>query len=486
MASNILQWLKEEREKLKLVGYFLVLLTFSLPVARMVGEGYEQGALVNAIFRLPMLLEGVTLDQVAVFGFGLYVGLLLLMTIDHKKRVQAALLWIATILAVLALGGMGIFLPNVNLLANVPWMLGGIALGVVVGGGRELVEFDSVQTTEFRRASEGVYFLLMLIALISFLEVHLVYPDLIDIHPNGVEPIELKLAHENPNFGFDTNGLIVNAVSTGVFIGVVNRFITYDADHDFFLLGPRASGKSLFLIGAYLEALDRARTDEQSTPLHPSQDLMSMIEELDRQDTGWIVEATGRGVINELSFQYVHGSVFPTNVELSSIDYAGEYLSRLPDAISGAVDDEDMDTTLRRLVENIDSADTLVLMIDVERFMNNEPLEISEYFSILQAAEDKNAMLVATKADHLAEEFQDSEGLEPHMYYDEFVDFVNQRLRQNENVNSLVTQVGGSEIHPVYYQTKVDEQGNKVPRRDESGSVLTVGYDELLDKLGRY
>jgi len=145
-----------------------------------------------------------------------------------------------------------------------------------------------------------------------------------------------------------------------------------------------------------------------------------------------------------------------------------------------------MDTTLRRLVENIDSADTLVLMIDVERFMNNEPLEISEYFSILQAAEDKNAMLVATKADHLAEEFQDSEGLEPHMYYDEFVDFVNQRLRQNENVNSLVTQVGGSEIHPVYYQTKVDEQGNKVPRRDESGSVLTVGYDELLDKLGRY
>jgi hypothetical protein len=485
MADNVLSWLQENREKARLVGYFVVILIAALPVSRMVAQGWEQGELVPELLQIRGFL-GMSLEQLSLFMFGVFLGLLVLMTIDHKKRVQATLLWIGTVIASLILGANGLFIATQDPVGNFPWLAGGLVVGLVVGGARKLLDFDSVQTLEFRRASEGVYLVIALVAVISMLEVHLTYPPVIDLNPGGSPPVTLQLLSAEPTYGINTQGLGVNLVSTLVFVGVVNRFIKYDSDHDFFILGPRASGKSLFLIGAYLEALDRARSSDRTTPLNPSEDLMSMIEELDREDTGWIVEATGRGVINELEFQYVHGSVFPTNIQLSSIDYAGEYLERLPDALTGALEDDEVDTTLNRLVENIETANTLILVIDVERFVNNEPLDISQYFSILQAADDKNALLVASKADNLAEEFEEEEGLEAHLYYEEFVDYVNQRLRQNENIHGLVTQVGDGDIHLIYYQTMRDEQGNKVPRRDANGSVVTVGFDELLDKLGRY
>jgi hypothetical protein len=239
------------------------------------------------------------------------------------------------------------------------------------------------------------------------------------------------------------------------------------------------------LIGAYLEALERSNDKGSSTPLTPSQDLMSMTEALDRQQSEWIVEATGRGELNQLHFQYVHGSVFPTNIQLFAMDYAGEYLARLPDAITGAIDQGDMDNTLRRLSEGVENANTLILIVDTERFANDEPLDISEYFSILQATEPDGVMIVATKTDVLAEDFEEEQGLEPHLYYDEFKDFVKTRLRQSENVDALVTETAGAEIHPVYYQTTINENGNRVPMRDDSGSVMTVGFDELLEKIGR-
>lgn len=485
MASNALSWLQDNREKASLLGYFVLVLVFALPVSRMVGKGWRESNTAHEIPRLGLFITGGNLNAVKLLLFGVFLGLLVLMTIDHKKRVQATLLWIGTVLAVGTFAAMGIFLPNVNLIANAHWLLGGVVVGVIAGGGRELLDFDSIQRQEFRRASEGVYLLLVLTVVVTFLEAHVVYPDVFDVRPGGTPPIQFSLFPSNPNYAIDTEGIALNAISAGIFVAVVNKFIKYDADHDFFILGPRASGKSLFLIGAYLEALDRTRTNQQATPLNPSEDLMSMIEQLDRDSTGWIVEATGRGAINELEFQYVHGSVFPTNINLSSIDYAGEYLQRLPDALTGALDDDEIDTTLNRLVENIETANTLIFVIDVERFANDEPLEISEYFSILQAADDKDALLIATKADNLAAEFERDEGLEAHLYYEDFVTYVNRRLRQNENVQALVQQSGNHDIHPVYYQTKEDEQGNRVPRRDGTGSVVTVGFDELLNKLGR-
>jgi hypothetical protein len=477
--SGALDYIQENREKLLLVAYFVLILGLASPLSEMLGSAWRQSSLVRETIRL-RLLVGADLETFSIVVFGLYLGLLVLMTIDPKKRWQAFLLWFGTIVGLLALQSLGLFLPNVDLIGHFPILLGGIGLGLVVGGGQKLLELQNLAAIEFRRASRALFILMAAFTVIGFLELHIQYPDLISVSADGIAVESIQ----SPKFGLNDEGIVQDLVVSGLFIVTLRQFVQYDAEKRFFILGPRASGKSLFLIGSYLEALERTHDDGSATPLNPSQDLMSMLEALDRQDSEWIVEATGRGELKGLRFQYVHGSVFPTNVQLSAYDYAGEYLTRIPDGLTGAIDPDEMDTTLRRLVEGIQIADSLMLVVDVERFINNEPLEISEYFSILQATGSKDVLIIATKADVLADDFEDERGLDAHLYFDEFKEYVNTRLRQSENVDSLLTEAGG-EIHPVYYQTKVNENGNRVPMRDDSGSVMTVGYDDLLNEIGR-
>ncbi|WP_276272372.1 hypothetical protein [Haloarcula litorea] len=478
--SNPIEWLSDNREKAQLFLYFLLILALSLPVAGMITQGYKTADLIRSILRLRLMFD-VTLTQVSVAGFGLFIGLLVLMSIDRKKRVQAALLWVGVLVSVVVITSQGLGPGVSGAAASGPWLIAGILAGVGAGGGRKLLNFDTVQTVEFRRASEGVYTLLLLVTGLMFIELHLSYPNPFVVNPGGIALRSI----ENVSVGINQQNLLRNAAITGAFLFLVNRFIQYDADKDFFIVGPKGSGKSLLLAGAFQEVNERSKTEKNATPLNPSEDLMEMMAEFDRQTSGWMLGATGRGELNTLEFQYVHGSVFPTNIKLSGADYAGEYLERIPDAVSGAIDEEEMDTTLQRLKEGVEDATTLIFIIDCERFVDNESLEIAPYFSILQAADDKNALLVATKADHLAEQFEEQQGLEAHQYFDDFQEYVNQQLRQNQNINGLVTQVGDGTIHPVYYQTKEDEQGNTVPMRDDQGNALTVGFGQLLDKLGR-
>lgn len=478
--GNIIEYLQENKEKIRLALYFVLILVLAAPLSQMMANAWDQADIARDIVRL-RLLVGADHQAISISVFGLYIGLLILMTIDIKKRWQAFLMWIGTAVALIALQSLGKFLPNVNLIGRFPLLLGGMGVGLLIGGGRKLAKVGDIQTFEFRWAARALYTLLVGFTVVSFIELHIIYPNLFYVTQEGI-----KLTPSSSlEFGLNQEKFIQDVIISGLFIVTTRQFVKYDAEKRFFILGPRASGKSLFLIGAYLEALRRTRKEKRSTPLNPSQDLMSIMEALDRQESEWIVEATGRGELKSLYFQYVHGSVFPVNIQISAYDYAGEYLHRIPDALTGAMEPEEMDNTLRRLTEGIQEADTLLLVIDLDRFVSNEPLDITEYFSVLQATtENKGVMIVATKADLLIEDFKDEVGLEPHLYFEDFQEYVTSRLRQNENVEALVQEAPTSEIHPIYYQTKVDDKGNRVPMRDAEGSVMTVGYDELLDKIG--
>ncbi|MXR51428.1 hypothetical protein GRX03_07405 [Halovenus sp. WSH3] len=486
--SNAIQYLRDNKEKLTLVGYFALILALAWPMSGMFADAWQATltgrGIPNAIIRfLRFAVFGPVLSSshqtVTAAGLGLFLGLLVLMTIDPKKRWQAALLWIGTVIALVGLQSFGLLLPQLNVAEQGPALVGGVVVGFLFGGGRQVIDLFEGETVEFRRASRALFFVMAGLVVVCFVEVHLQYPG---IYIDADTPFQPQIV--NNGFGINTADLPLHLGASVVFIATAKRFVEYDADREFFILGPRASGKSLFLIGAYLEALERVRSSDKNIPLEPSQDLMSILEALDRKETDWIVEATPPGQVNELSFQYVHGSVFPKNIRLSALDYAGEYLSRLPDALTGAKEWEELDNTERRLVEGIEDSDTLVLTIDMSRYARDEPLDISEYFSILQAVDGKDILLVATKADVLLDEFESERGLEAHLDYEEFTEFVNRRLRQNENIEALVAETN-QDIHPVYYQTKVDDDGNRVPMRDDTGTVMTVGFDELLDKLGR-
>lgn len=481
--DSIRYYLLENREKIKLILYFVVILLLASPLSEMMATAWNEAIISRNIVRF-RLFVGADHQAVSLSVFGLYIGLLTLISIDPKKRWQAFLLWIGTGLALLALQSLGKFLPNVDLIASLPLVLGGFVIGLLIGGGRQLLELRDSKTLEFRRASRILYILLAGFTVVSFLELHINYPQFFFIAVEEGTP-QIFTPSFDPQFGINTDGILRDIVVSGIFVVTLRRFVQYDAEKRFFILGPRASGKSLFLIGCFKEALERSRRENNSTPLNPSQDLASMVDALDRQESEWIVEATGRGELKSLSFQYVYGSVFPMNIQISAFDYAGEYLHRIPDALTGAIDTDEMDTTLRRLAEGVRASDTLILTVDVERFEGNEPLDIQEYFSILQATDDKDVLLVATKADVLLDDFKNERGIDAHLHFKEFQEFITTRLRQSKNVDALLQQTGQREIHPVYYQTKINENGNRVPMRDENGSVMTVGFDEFLDKIGR-
>lgn len=478
---NVVATVRDNIEKAKLAAYFAVMLVLTAPLSSFWGQAWQEAHIVRSILAL-RLLVGLTLEQVSVLVFGLFIGLLILMTIDPKKRWQAALLWLGTLISLFALQSMGLFLPEVDLLQSWQWLFGGVVGGVAIGGGKKLVATNNAEAWEFRRAARYIYLFVFGVTVLAFLEFHIRYSEFLVVTNSQVRvapPGQFQVTFVQAN-------LASHVLVSAVFLVTLRKFVRYDAEQRFFVLGPRESGKSLFLIGAYLQGLERSRTEEAHTPMKPSQDLMEMVEELDRTNNDWILEATSPGQVKELDFQYIHGTIFPKNVKLTGADYAGEYLNNLPDVLTGVESLEETDPTLGTLVTNVRDADTLILLVDVERFVDNESLEISEYFSILQSANDKGVLLVATKSDYLAEEFQQERGLEAHRYYDDFREYVNERLRQSEQVESLVSETAGSEIHPVYYQTRVNEEGERVPIRDENGSVMTVGFDRLLEKLGRW
>lgn len=479
MRLTLLRLYRRYRENLIFGGYIVLIGLLAPQAARILETGWEASQLIQSLIGL-VQLAGFAPALVILFGFGFVAGLILLMTIDSKKRWQALVLWFGFAVVVYQLVQGGQLLSPAILSANAAWALPGMAVGVVVGGGLSLLRLESLGPQEFRRAPVLLYSIVGAVLTLALLETHLVYPSVIETTATEAQiflPTSTDVRIEPTN-------LASNLVVTGVAVLSLRRFTRYDADTEFFVIGPPASGKSLLLIGAYLEALNEGRDQlRRSEALDPSQDLMELVENLDQDNSEWIVEATGRGELRNLEFKYIKGSLIPRKVTISALDYAGEHLSQLPDVLSGDADNPSEEIT--QIAQGVSEATTLIMLIDSERFLNNEGLGLAEYFEVLKAAEDNNVILVATKTDIFADMFWEEHELSPQEDFDAFRDFVEDQLTQSEQFASLLRQTPTSEVHPVYYETEFNESGERVPYRDENGSAVTVGFKELLEKLGR-
>jgi hypothetical protein len=472
---------QENREKVQLIIYLIVIIVFAGLLSPMLGEAWQRGGFPRRLF-YALNVFGVRTEAVATFIMGLFFGSLLLMIYDTKKRLQGVLLFSGSTIGILLLSSQGLLLPNINFGETLLWLVVGLLTGIVIGGGRQLLSARDARSLELRRASKLVFYMLTVIVLVGFFEYHLSYPVPFQFTPEG------QFTVTEGTRSLDLHGgaqqIAFNAIMVTGFVVVTKRFVQYDAKKDFLVLGPKAAGKSLLLVGSYLEALERySGSEDATTPLNPSQDLMNLVGQLDRQQDGWFISATRTQELETLNFQYVYGSVFPMNIQLSGLDYAGEWLEEIPDVMLGTTDKSEIPATLNRIHEAVEQADTLLLLIDCERYVNDEPLDIEPYFDILQAADNKDVILVASKADVLAERFREEKGLNAEQYYEDFKQFTNDRLKSNQTIQSLVAQSAGTEIHPVYYQTRVNDEGERVPMRN-SGSVATVGFDKLLERLG--
>lgn len=471
-------FLQRHTEKLKLVGFFLVMIVVSGQLFQTLGQAWKSSVLMRPLIRSLAPIASINLEEFTMFWLGVYLGLLVLLTYDPKKRLQGALLWLGTITAVLALSQIGLLLPNLEPTQSYGWALAGLLGGVLLGGGRKLTNVNTPEPMEFRRAGQIMFYILSLVTVVGFLEFHIDMNQVLRVTRDGLVIQSLAL---DPSF--NSSNLIRNTVSAGIFLYTLNRFIEYDAESELFLLGPSGSGKSLFLVGMFKQSMKQLEDNEETPAEPPTAGLQRLVEGFSArsQDAGWGLEAT-QDVTDELRFGFVAGSLFPKNITISSTDYAGEDLERLPEALASDENEID-DQTIRELKRRVESADTLVYIVDCNRFVNNEPLGIDPYFEILRAASNKEAIVVATKADLLAEQFTEERGIEPFMYFDEFVEFVNEKLRTDDSVKALL-QTTGATAYPVYYQTREEEDGSREPMRDPDGSANPVGFDELIDTLG--
>lgn len=480
MKFKLLRAYQQYREQVAFTVYLILIIALAPLIAQLIGDAWEVSQVIKPLVDL-VTLVGLSSD-VAILGMiGLFVGLLALMTVDPKKRWPALLLWIGFgIISFLLMSG-GQVIPDLTETDHLMWLIPGAVFGIILGGGVGAVRLRSLGPTEFRRATWAISAIFTLIVFLSLLELHLEYPEFLEVTAGG---LSIQLI-QDPSIGLNSKGLALNAVVGLASILTVRRFVGYDAGEDFFILGPPSSGKSLLLIGAYLEALKRDENKDirQRESLDPSQDLMELVENLDRNASEWIVEATGRSELRDLRFKYVRGSMFPKNVTLSSVDYAGEHLRRIPASLAGEIDDPGEE--MRLITEGIQDADTIILLVDVERHINDDGLGLAEYFKILEEAGDKGVVIVATKCDILADQFWKEQETNPQQAFGEFRQYVEDHLCQSEQFSTLLRQTPDSEVHPVYYKTEFNDEEERIPVRDESGSVVTVGFDKLLNKLGR-
>jgi hypothetical protein len=135
-------------------------------------------------------------------------------------------------------------------------------------------------------------------------------------------------------------------------------------------------------------------------------------------------------------------------------------------------------------------ADTLLLVVDMKRYLRDEPLEADALYNLYDKS-NKDAIVIATKCDLLAEEFAESHGWktawarEP---YDEFRTHVRGILSEHNMLSHLFDKI--ERPYPVGYQTiplkHVEEQYERIPdtRTDIGNKRVEVhGYEYVLERI---
>lgn len=197
---------------------------------------------LSGIFGIP---PGQALQLGAAFGFGLFLALLVLFTVDPKKRVQGLLLVLGTILSVGVLAWMGIFLPNMNF--GSPLVLVGLFIGLSVGVISEAEQLyaldlarssiqrptlDTGRVVEFRTAARALFVLVAIVVVVTLVQVVLA---------SAVR--------------------VTDVLASGVFLVLSYQFIQYESETSYTTLGPERSGKSTMMLALCLELFKNGDRD---------------------------------------------------------------------------------------------------------------------------------------------------------------------------------------------------------------------------------
>ena len=358
-------------------------------------------------------------DAVFIFPFAMYLGLITVFSLDRMKRIQAVILLLASVYAVLTLLRRGLLIENVDWMNNVPIFAAGLLTGGYLGGGKKLL--DESWPHEFRRAPTLILIILLVILSLGLLEVHVEYLSPIQYTQNG-----LVLGEFDPtSIESNTTGLIGNIAVSGVLLIVVREFTTYELRRSFMILGPKRGGKTTLMTGAFHTANDVTNGNASA-----SDKLLSYHQNLISADAGFgrIDEPTEANRTYDLWFNYDYGEYLKKNVRVEAIDHGGEVLldmkaeidkitskslsssllqtlDKLRPSLFGA---SDVESDFRsaphgEVAKSIVQSDSLVITIPVDDFLegNVSPENLPEYYTSM--SERNSGPLRPDPAAYLAE-----------------------------------------------------------------------------------
>ena len=430
--------LKTQRttEVAKILFMFGLILGLTLPLIRILTTAWEQqGAAYHSVWGLGYALGNT--DMIFIIPVAVYFGLLSLVVVDHMKRIQGGLLAAGTLLGSLLLLFEGQLWQNVDWIGNLPILIGGALVGLGLGGGKRL--YTETKPYEFPWAIRWLLIVIATALIIALVEIHVLYTNPVTSAANTFNLNLAEFAFE----GLDSRGFVTNVVLSGGFLGVVYAFTSYEYNQSFMVLGPKRSGKTTLMTGAFHTANEITDGNAKA-----SDKLIEYRAELLGSSTGFgtIDSPTLGGRMAEMHFNFVHGELLKKRVEVKAVDHGGELLTDLKrnmDILLGnsttdsILQDEEevednnfdsLDEQERTVAESVISADSLIITIPLddfipsdinidflpdyyspERDLRGESYEyLREYDKILnsiQSNDNKDVIIVATMADLLVDAY---------------------------------------------------------------------------------
>jgi len=415
--------------------------------------------LMKGISSAIRLIDPSGISLFITFMIGFYLGSLVLLFLDRKKRIQAIIL------------SVGIVVLIVYMIRNftVGWNLVYVALGTLIGLylGSKDVGWRNINTKgEFRRAASNVSKFSVIYSVASLVTIY-----------------------SSP--GADNSGFIRDSLVVLTFSFFFSLLMDYELKGPkIVILGPEKSGKTLFLAGCYKRVVDVTEI-----PTDRSNDLIDLMTELYK---GW---PTRTKDIKEYRFTYEVGKLFPRETVLSTSDYPGIYLKDIAQYIGNKENIDKIEDLAKRsrvkVARQVAGADILIFIIDTERYPRFEEMGIDHYLKIVTElrGNGKNIehYVVVTKSDLFKEEYPNYEG-----DYEGFKKFIEDKFVENIFVRELLIGESGRKFYPVFYYTKRtenpkynplipitkdNEQYTSVPIHDNYGNVYVYGFDKFMNQL---
>lgn len=532
--------MSERRSIVLLAGYLAVAALCLAFLPDLIRRGWFSGGpghITRTVLTAPEAV-GITLGMMQASAVGIFLGILGVMLLDSKKQLQAAVFLVTSILLAPLLVVASDFVPEL-FRTPVDAIIGPLVAGILVGvliclpsNPLLLLDRNWDFDFEFRRGAWIIHKLVLIAIVAMFLEATIVYPPLDGLYP----PLEATVTIQQEHIV--TDALVV----AGLWFSL-RQFMQYDRSTIPFVVGPSGSGKTYFMIGALLNDLHNA----EATVREKSRTLDHFIAKIEssvrngRTDR-WHVDNTDSGQAEPMWYKRVSQGILPKNVMVNSLDYAGENLAGLATVLESSRDISQFSDTemppgasiddVIQLKKYIDNSDILVLLLDAEEIFRgrirdvkvrtdggvaadkeyeqgqgrtadewpaseiDDTTEFDSYGSDFEAmtayepilsayGDEKRIVFAVTKADVLDELFETQYDLNIYREenIDEFARLLYQELQTSETVSARIDQAGADEVYPVYFRTKVIENGHRVPVRPEGGSLSPFGFHRLMEDL---